>query len=135
VVRVPSRTGTSAMIGKIARLFMYILRRVVHPISWVQWQERYPDTSLPQLPKLMLREQKNPVCDYTLDTLKENMPKALAPVPLETIRRWEHRTQRWMEAYRSGMETRDAQKHVRTFSSRIYKSHRRISERVARQFD
>lgn len=47
------------MIGKIARLFMYIMRRVVHPISWVQWQERYPDTSLPQLPKLVLREQKN----------------------------------------------------------------------------
>ena len=53
--------------------------------------------------------------------VKENMPTALTSVPLETIRQWEHRTQRWMEAYRSGMETRDAQKHVRTFSSRIYK--------------
>ncbi len=32
-------------------------------------------------------------CDYTFDTLKENMPKALASVKLVTIRRWEHRMQ------------------------------------------
>ena len=50
-----------AMIGKIAKLFMYIMRRVFHSISWVQWQERYPNTSLLQLPKLVLQEQKNPV--------------------------------------------------------------------------
>ena len=81
--------------------------------------------------KRYLREH----CDYTFDTLKENMPKALAAVPLETIRRWEHRMQRWMDAYRSGMETQEAQKHVRAFSSRVYKSHRRIPEQVARQFD
>ena len=29
-------------------------------------------------------------CNYTFDTLKENMPKALESVPLATIRRWEH---------------------------------------------
>ena len=40
-------------------------------------------------------------CDYTFDTLKENMPKALASVKLVTIRRWEHRMRRWMEAYPS----------------------------------
>lgn len=33
-------------------------------------------------------------CDYTFDTLKGNMPKALASVPLDTIWRWEHRMQR-----------------------------------------
>ena len=81
--------------------------------------------------KRYLREH----CDYTFDTLKENVPKALASVSLETIRRWEHRMQRWMDAYRCGMETQEAQKHVRAFSSRVYKSHRRIPEQVARQFD
>ena len=30
-------------------------------------------------------------CDYIFDTLKENMPKALASVNLATLRRWEHR--------------------------------------------
>jgi len=29
-------------------------------------------------------------CDYTFDTLKENMPKALKSVRLQTIQRWEH---------------------------------------------
>jgi len=29
-------------------------------------------------------------CDYTFDTLKENMPKALESVPLATICWWEH---------------------------------------------
>ncbi|OAX42237.1 hypothetical protein K503DRAFT_646380, partial [Rhizopogon vinicolor AM-OR11-026] len=42
-------------------------------------------------------------CEYTFDTLKENMLKALASVPLQTIRRWEHRMYHWMEAYRSGL--------------------------------
>jgi len=39
-------------------------------------------------------------CDYTFDTLKENMPKALASVELQTIWRWEHQMFRWMGAYR-----------------------------------
>jgi len=29
-------------------------------------------------------------CDYMFDTLKDSMPIALASVPLQTIRRWEH---------------------------------------------
>jgi len=36
----------------------------------------------------------------TFDTLKENMPKALASMELQTIRRWEHQMFRWMDAYR-----------------------------------
>ncbi len=36
-------------------------------------------------------------CDYMFDTLKENMPKALASVKLVTIRQWEHQMQRWMD--------------------------------------
>lgn len=51
------------------------------------------------------------------------------------IRRWEHRMFRWMDAYRAGMGTTDAQKQVKKFSSTKYKSHRRVPETVARTFD
>ncbi|KAG2103655.1 hypothetical protein BD769DRAFT_1367310, partial [Suillus cothurnatus] len=74
-------------------------------------------------------------CDYMFDTLKENMPKALASVPVQTIRRWEHWMYRWMEAYRSGLGTKDAQLQVCKFSSTTYKSHRRIPDGVASAFD
>ena len=46
--------------------------------------------------------------------------------------RWEHWIYRWMEAYRSGLSTTDAQLQVRQFSSTKYKSHRRVPEMVAR---
>jgi hypothetical protein len=74
-------------------------------------------------------------CDYTFKTLKENVPKALASVRLSTIRCWEHRMHQWMEAYRLGLETKDAQLEVRKFSSAKYKSHRCIPEGIARAFD
>lgn len=74
-------------------------------------------------------------CDFTFETLKANMPNALEAVQLSTIRKWEHRMYRWMDAYRSGLGTTDAQKQVRKFSSTKYKSHRRIPERVARAMD
>lgn len=74
-------------------------------------------------------------CDYTFKTLKENLPKALASVDIKTIRRWEHRTIRWTEAYRSGLGAKEAQFEVRRFSSKQYTSHRRVPETLARQFD
>lgn len=74
-------------------------------------------------------------CDFTFDTLKENMPKALEQVQLSTIQKWEHRMYRWMDAYRSGLGTTEAGKQVRKFSSTKYKSHRRIPEYVARAMD
>ncbi|KAG1718853.1 hypothetical protein EDB19DRAFT_1579511, partial [Suillus lakei] len=74
-------------------------------------------------------------CDYTFDTLKKNMPLALASVSINTIRLWQHRMFRWMEAYRSGLTTRDARLRVKQFSSARYKSHRRVPETVARVFD
>ena len=49
-------------------------------------------------------------CDYTFDTLKENMPKALESMQLQTIQWWEHRMYQWMDAYRAGMGMTDAQK-------------------------
>ena len=55
-------------------------------------------------------------------------------VGLMTIRLWEQRVYRWMDAYRSGLDARAAQIQVRNFSSRKYKSHRRVPEAIARQF-
>ncbi|KAG2755700.1 hypothetical protein P692DRAFT_20717258 [Suillus brevipes Sb2] len=61
--------------------------------------------------------------------------KALESVQVNTIRLWEHRMHRWIEAYRSGLPTKEAQLQVRQFSSTKYKSHRHIPETVARLFD
>ncbi|KAJ7704622.1 hypothetical protein B0H16DRAFT_1346781, partial [Mycena metata] len=119
--------------GKQARMrpgwFMKDGQKVIQPMIFPVDHADYPDQ--PKGMKQYLREH----CDYTFDTLKENMPKALASVPLFTIRRWEHRMVRWIDTYRNGMETQEAQLHVRNFGSKEYKSHRRIPEGVARAFD
>ena len=47
----------------------------------------------------------------------------------------EHRMFWWIEAYRSGLGTWEAQVQVQNFSSTKYKSHRRIPEDVASAFD
>ena len=57
-------------------------------------------------------------CDYTFKTLQENMPMALASVSLQTIRKWEHRMDRWVAAYDVGLGVKEAQKKVREFSSK-----------------
>lgn len=62
-------------------------------------------------------------CDYTFTGLQENLPKALESVAVETIRKWEHRMWRWLEAYERGLAAHEAQLHVQKFSSRKYKSH------------
>ncbi|KAG1727295.1 uncharacterized protein EDB91DRAFT_1061178 [Suillus paluster] len=74
-------------------------------------------------------------CDCTFETLKDSMPRALASVELQSIRLWEHRTHRWIEAYQLGLGIKDAQLKVRQFSSMKYKSHRRVPETVAQLFD
>ena len=74
-------------------------------------------------------------CDYTFDTLKANLPKALASVDVKTIRKWEHRTMRWLDAYSSGKGTKEAQLHVKQFSSCKYRSHRRIPAGIATLMD
>jgi hypothetical protein len=74
-------------------------------------------------------------CDYTFDTLKENMPKALALVKLVMIHHWEHWMQWWMEAYPSGLATTGAQRKVKEFSSAKYTSYRHIPEAVACAMD
>lgn len=42
---------------------------------------------------------------------------------------------RWMDSYRAGFGTTEAQKQVKKFSSTKYKFHRRVPELVARTFD
>jgi len=37
-------------------------------------------------------------------------------VALNTVRKWEHRMYRWMDAYRGGLSARDAQIKVKAFS-------------------
>ena len=61
---------------------------------------------------------------------KENMPKALASAKLSTIWFWEQWIYRWIDAYRSGLGTADAQVQVQKFSSTKYKSHRCIPDGV-----
>ena len=74
-------------------------------------------------------------CDNSFNTLKANIPLALKSVDLHTIHLWEHCSHRWMDAYRSGLETKEAQVQVQKFSSTKYKSHRRVPESVAQHFD
>ncbi|KAF9488627.1 hypothetical protein BDN71DRAFT_1521676 [Pleurotus eryngii] len=52
-----------------------------------------------------------------------------------TTRKWKHRMHRWMDAYRGELGAKDAQFQVRKFSLRTYKSHCRISERLAQLYD
>ncbi|KAJ7200147.1 hypothetical protein GGX14DRAFT_372428, partial [Mycena pura] len=81
--------------------------------------------------KRYLREH----CDYTFETLKANIHKAMASVSVELIRKWEHRSWRFINAYGAGLDAKDAQKQVKMFSSRQFKSHRRPSERLGRAMD
>lgn len=81
--------------------------------------------------KKYLREH----CDYTFSTLQKNMTPALRSVPVSLIRKWEHRTWRFIEAYSDGLAAKDAQLQVREYSSRRYKTHRRVSERLAASLD
>ena len=48
-------------------------------------------------------------CDYTFDTLKANLPKAMAPISIKTIQQWEHHTVRWRGAYGAGLGVKEAQ--------------------------
>ncbi|EJF60164.1 hypothetical protein DICSQDRAFT_63456, partial [Dichomitus squalens LYAD-421 SS1] len=85
-------------------------------------------------PRLLMK-CKGKHCDYTFDTLRENMPKALQSVSIELIRKWEHRAWRFVDAYAEGLRAREAQQKVKEFSSRRYKSHRRIPEQLAQAMD
>ncbi|KAJ6451141.1 hypothetical protein C8R45DRAFT_1113685 [Mycena sanguinolenta] len=72
--------------------------------------------------------------DYTFAGLKANMG-ALASVQRKVIRKWEHRMIQWMDAYRSDLGPKEAQRLVRAFSSTTYSSHQGVSETLGQQFD
>jgi hypothetical protein len=63
-------------------------------------------------------------CDYTYTGLRKNLPDALASVDLMTIRKWEHQMIRWMDAYREGKGTKEAQNEVKKFGTCKQTSHR-----------
>ncbi|KAI0700377.1 hypothetical protein C8T65DRAFT_580331, partial [Cerioporus squamosus] len=89
----------------------------------------------PNEPKGMKAKWLREHCDYTFETLRQNMPKALRSVSVELIRKWEHRAWQFIDAYGEGLGAREAQKKVKEFSSRKYMSHRRIPEQLARAMD
>ena len=76
---------------------------------------------------------KKYLCDnsnYTFGTLKEELQKALASVNVKTIRKIgasHNHTMWWLDAHSSGKGTKEAQLHVKQFSSCIYKSHHYIT--------
>ncbi|KAG2120243.1 hypothetical protein DEU56DRAFT_873874 [Suillus clintonianus] len=105
-------------------------QKVIQPMMFPSDHHDHPNE-----PKGIKARYLRENCDYTFETLKTNLPKAMASVRLSTIRLWEHRMHRWMSAYRSGLETKTAQLQVKEFSSRKYKSHRRVPETLACLFD
>ncbi|TFK91105.1 hypothetical protein K466DRAFT_483432 [Polyporus arcularius HHB13444] len=105
-------------------------QRVTQPMVYPADHPEYPGK-----PKGMKTKWLREHCDYSFETLRQNMPKALRSVPVELIRKWEHRAWRFINAYAEGLGARDAQKKVKEFSSTTYKSHRRIPEQVARAMD
>ncbi|KAA1476310.1 hypothetical protein DENSPDRAFT_784921, partial [Dentipellis sp. KUC8613] len=105
-------------------------QRIIQPMNFPPQHKEHPNE-----PKGMRQKWLRDHCDYTFETLKENVPKALESVSVATIRRWEHRTWRFVDAYGEGLDAKDCQKKVKEFSSRQYKSHRRIPETLARQME
>ena len=67
--------------------------------------------------KRIAREQ----CDYTFSGLRQNLPRFLNSIPLSTIRKYERKSWRYIDAYHQGLLGLDAEKAVKK-----YKSHRRV---------
>ncbi|RDX40287.1 hypothetical protein OH76DRAFT_1459549 [Lentinus brumalis] len=104
--------------------------RVVQPMTFPASHSQHPNQ-----PKGMKAHWLREHCDYSFETLRQNMPKALRSVPVELIWKWEHRAWRFIDAYAEGLGAREAQKKVKEFSSRKYMSHRRVPEQLAQAMD
>ncbi|KAF9053412.1 hypothetical protein BJ165DRAFT_1383826 [Panaeolus papilionaceus] len=72
-------------------------------------------------------------CDYTFQTLQENMPKALAFVDVILIRKWQNHKMRWVNAYRDGLNVSYARAQVQLYSSTRFASHLMVT--VGARFD
>ncbi|TFK81271.1 hypothetical protein K466DRAFT_578629 [Polyporus arcularius HHB13444] len=70
---------------------------------------------------------KGKYCDYTFQTLHQNMPKALQSVSVELIRKWEHQSWHFIDAY--------GRKKAKQLNSQLYLLHRCITEQLARAMD
>jgi hypothetical protein len=64
-------------------------------------------------------------CQYTLRSLKENLPFAFNSISIETMRAYARLSWRWMDAYRHGLTGKMAE-----YAVKNNKSHRRINENV-----
>ena len=74
-------------------------------------------------------------CDYTFSGLQQNIPDAMHSVDVLTIWKWEHHMICWMDAYREGKGTKEAQIQVKKFGSHKQSSHCQVPETVACVFD
>ncbi|KAH8928086.1 hypothetical protein BT69DRAFT_1185174, partial [Atractiella rhizophila] len=69
-------------------------------------------------------------CGYTFEGLKKTVPEGMRSVPLSTIRKFEHRSHRWIQAYKEGKSAIDAE-----YQMKQYSSHRRVPEARAARHD
>lgn len=87
-----------------------------------------PRSPLAHSPFLFFRAEH---CEYNFKSLKRMVPISLHRVELLTIRRWECRMWRWIEAYDQGFRGVAAADKVKEFAEKKYKSHRGIPDSVA----
>ncbi|KAJ3984700.1 hypothetical protein F5890DRAFT_1411020 [Lentinula detonsa] len=120
--------------GKQARMhagwYMRDGQKIIQPMIYGPDHEMYSNQAKGMKAR-WLREH----CDYTFSTLQKNMQRALRSVPVQVIRKWEHRTWRFIDAYAANLDAKDALLKVKQFSSQKYKSHRRVPERLVQAMD
>ena len=67
-------------------------------------------------------------CDYSFQGLKDRVPQILDSIPLEKIRRFARKCERYMDCYRRGLPPKLAE-----YACKKYRSHRRIPGNITNQ--